>query len=130
MSRGVILQSSLEGSCTPFGIFADGLSRATFSIPVGLTAGARRVLRRAAADAGIDVTGFVTESTAVFFRYWTERQHCRYVAVFDWGGGTQDISVLEISSGGLVHERATMGLPEAGDDVDQAIALYLHSQMC
>jgi molecular chaperone DnaK len=105
-----------------------GIEKATFSIPVGLAPAARKVLRNAARDAGIDVAGFVSESTSVFFRYWDEMRHCRHVAVFDWGGGTLDISVLEVA-GGVVHERSTVGLAQAGDDLDRAIALYLHGRL-
>ena len=49
---------------------AAGIRKATFSIPVGLSARARSVLRDAAALAGIEVSSFVVESTAAFVRYF------------------------------------------------------------
>ena len=49
---------------------AGGISEAIFSIPVGMSPKARRNLRKAARLAGIQVTGFVKESTAAVIRYW------------------------------------------------------------
>jgi molecular chaperone DnaK len=107
---------------------ARGIERATLSLPVGLSSQARKVLRLAAQDAGITVTSFVSEPTAAFFRYSQELRHCRTVAVFDWGGGTLDVSVLELI-GEAIHERATAGVPRAGDDMDFAVAQLTHSRI-
>lgn len=102
------------------------ISRAVIAIPVDYPAEARRVLRRAASKAGIEVITFVTESTAALVRHFTSLQHCRYVAVFDWGGGTLDISVLEIRDG-RVQELATEGMDIAGDVIDDDLAQAVHT---
>lgn len=104
---------------------AGGIRRATLSVPVGLSPVARRNLRMAAQLAGIEATGFVNESTAAFMRYWHDLKTARFVAVFDWGGGTLDVSVLEVR-GDTLYERATAGLPRAGDIIDEDLSLLLH----
>jgi molecular chaperone DnaK len=104
------------------------LDEAVVSIPVGFPVGARRTLRRAAACAGICITSFISEPTAAFL-------HCRpamaphpYLAVFDWGGGTLDVSILRIQ-GELVEEVATEGWGTAGDEIDVRIAEWIHEQV-
>jgi molecular chaperone DnaK len=104
---------------------AGGIRRATFSIPVGLSARARGVLRKAAELAGIEVSSFVVESTAAFVRYFTDLRHSRHVAVFDWGGGTLDVSVLRIE-GLTIFELAKEGMPDAGDVMDQELSRLVH----
>jgi molecular chaperone DnaK len=104
----------------------DSISQAVVTIPVDHPPEARRALRRAAANAGIEVTTFVTESTAALVRHFASLQHCRYVAVFDWGGGTLDISVLEIRDA-RVLELATEGMDIAGDVIDDDFAQAVHA---
>lgn len=105
-----------------------GIPKATFGIPVGMSPQARRNLRKAAEIAGIKVTGFIKESTAVLMRHWEKVRHCRYVAVFDWGGGTLDISVIEIRGGQLL-ELHTAGMSMAGDFLDDRIARFIHTKI-
>ena len=71
------------------------IDNATFSIPVDFTSRQRRELREAAGIAGITVNSFVSESTAAYVGCLDDIRHYSKVAVFDWGGGTLDISVLE-----------------------------------
>ena len=104
---------------------AGGITEATFSIPVGMSPKARRNLREAARRAGIQVTGFVKEPTAAVIRYWEAVKNCRYVVIFDWGGGTLDISVLELK-GQHIHELVTVGAPIAGNRMDDDLARFVH----
>ena len=104
---------------------AGGITEAMFGIPVGMSPKARRTLREAAQLAGIRVTGFVKESTAAVIRYWETVKNCRYVVVFDWGGGTLDISVLELR-GRHIQELATVGSANAGNRVDDDLARRVH----
>jgi molecular chaperone DnaK len=105
-----------------------GIRAATFSVPVDVRPAALKVLRDAARIAGIDVKGIIKESTAAVFRHLDRVRACRYVAVFDWGGGTLDVSVLEIR-GGVIYERYTKGMAEAGDKIDEDIARRVHTQL-
>jgi len=107
-------------------IFATGpMNEAVISIPVGFTAQKRTLLRKAARDAGIAVTGFISEPTAAFLQYKAALSNCRLVAVFDWGGGTLDVSVLRIH-GTRIEELATAGLSQAGDEIDERLAKEIH----
>jgi molecular chaperone DnaK len=104
------------------------IGKAAITIPVGFPPAARADLRRAAERAGIRVSTFVTESTAAFMRYLPRLRHCRYVAIFDWGGGTLDVSILELRDG-TVFELATQGLPIAGDEIDTDLARAVHTRV-
>jgi molecular chaperone DnaK len=106
----------------------DSIKRAAITIPVAFPPAARVDLRRAAERAGIEVSTFVTESTAAFMRYLPQLQHCHYVAVFDWGGGTLDISVLEIRDK-TVFEVATEGMEIAGDEIDLDLSRAIHARI-
>ena len=98
-----------------------GIEQATFSVPVGLSPKSRRTLREAARIAGIQANGFISESTAALMRYWPRVRDHRYVAVFDWGGGTLDVSVLELR-GHKIFERYTQSLAQAGTHLDEELA--------
>jgi molecular chaperone DnaK len=106
----------------------DRISRAAITIPVDFPAAARTDLRLAAEAAGIQLSTFVAESTAAFMRYLPQLRHCRYVAVFDWGGGTLDISILEIR-GGTIYELSTEGMDIAGDAIDVDLARAIHARV-
>lgn len=104
------------------------IRQAVVAIPVGMTPLKRAVLRRAARRAGIEVTNFISEPTAAFIAHAKDLRHCRYAVVFDWGGGTLDISVLE-SRGGCIVERHTDGSHKAGDYIDSRLAEWLHTRI-
>lgn len=105
---------------------APPLEKAAISIPVGFSARARSELRRAAQLAGIEVSAFISEPTAALIRYFTYLRHCEHVVVFDWGGGTLDISVLRLDHS-RVSEVYTAGVPTAGDYIDREIAQAVHA---
>lgn len=118
---------SLSERVRQFGVAA-GIQHATFSVPVNTTARQKRALADAARIAGITVQGFVSESTAALFRYFNEVRHMRQVAVFDWGGGTLDVSVLGLRAG-AVRELAVSSLKSAGNAIDEEIARDLHRRI-
>jgi molecular chaperone DnaK len=89
---------------------------------------ARRILRQAAELVGIEVTSFVKESTAALVRDWDALRACAYVVVFDWGGGTLDVSVLEIRADGI-SELWTNGLSSAGVHIDRELARVAHRRI-
>lgn len=101
------------------------ISEAVVAIPVGMTSEKRAALRRAARAAGIEVRSFVSEPTAAFVAHAENLRHCKYVVVFDWGGGTLDISILE-AQGDSIIERYTCGWEIAGDYIDRRFAEWLH----
>ncbi|WP_003545352.1 Hsp70 family protein [Desulfotomaculum nigrificans] len=104
------------------------MSEAVVAVPVGFPPVKRAELRRAARLAGIEIKSFVSEPTAAFFRHYDEVGFYNKIAVFDWGGGTLDVAVLE-NSGGLIKEAAAGGLYLGGDDIDLKIAHWVHNQV-
>ncbi len=104
------------------------MDEAVVAIPVGLTASKRRAIRKAAALAGLKIKSFVSEPTAAFFANYADIRNDNTVAVFDWGGGTLDVSVLKHYEGKIL-ELATGGLPEAGDIIDLKIAEKVHARI-
>lgn len=104
------------------------LKEAVVAIPVGFSAAKREEVRKAAELAGIYVTGFISEPTAAFYANYSELKSCSNVAVFDWGGGTLDVSVLRNENGRL-YELATAGIAVAGDDIDRKLARRIHSRL-
>lgn len=102
------------------------LTSATMAMPIGLSSKARRTLREAARRAGISAEAFVSEPTAAFFANYNELKSAEHVAIFDWGGGTLDVSVLEHKNGRLT-ELATSGMPIAGDYIDELLAQKVHT---
>jgi molecular chaperone DnaK len=105
------------------------IERAVIAIPVNMSAASRAALRRAAHGAGIEVASFVSEPTAAFASNADTCAGFRHAAVFDWGGGTLDFSVIE-TRGGRIAEMATDGWRVAGDEIDRRIAEFIHERLC
>ncbi len=104
------------------------IREAVVAIPIGMNARRRATLRQAARSAGVEVQAFISEPTAAYIAHLEELQPCRYAAVFDWGGGTLDISVLEVRDG-CVMERYTDGSRKAGDYIDRVLADWVHTKI-
>jgi len=104
------------------------ISAATVAIPIGFSVKKRENLRKAARMAGIEINSFISEPTAAFFANYKDVRGDTIVVVFDWGGGTLDISVIQ-NVGGMISELATGGLPIAGNDIDDKVARKVHSRI-
>ena len=104
------------------------LSRATVAIPIVFSPEKRDRLREAAEKAGIIITSYISEPTAAFFANYEELRSSSIVAVFDWGGGTLDISILK-NENGRISELATAGSNVAGDHIDNKIAQRIHAKI-
>ena len=104
------------------------MTAATVAIPIGFSPEKREKLRMAAENAGITIKSFISEPTAAFFANYDELRSSSIVAVFDWGGGTLDVSVLQ-NENGRISELATVGSNIAGDFIDNKIAQRIHSKI-
>lgn len=104
------------------------LDKATIAIPIGFSPKKREKLREAAKKAGIEISSFVSEPTAAFFANYNELRSSSVVAVFDWGGGTLDVSILK-NENGKISELATAGSDIAGDYIDNKIAQRIHAKI-
>lgn len=103
------------------------LNEAIVAIPVGFEPLKRERLRKAAQQAGITIRSFISEPTAAFFANYKKLQGSSNVAVFDWGGGTLDVSILKHTHG-KIQELATTGMAVAGDDIDRKLAERIHAK--
>ncbi|MEY8304568.1 Hsp70 family protein [Anaerosalibacter bizertensis] len=101
---------------------------AMISVPIGFSSSKRKIIRKALDRAGIQIKGFINESTSAIFKNYEEVKHHSKLAVFDWGGGTLDISIVELNDG-KVYERATNGIKLGGDDIDVLLAKWVHSKI-
>lgn len=104
------------------------LKSSTVAIPVGFSAEKRKKLRMAAHKAGINIENFISEPTAAFFANYEELRSSSIVVVFDWGGGTLDVSVLR-NENGRISELSTVGNDVAGDCIDEKIARRMHAKI-
>ena len=99
-------------------------NEAVFSIPVDFSPDARTELLHAAEKAGIRVKGFVSESSAAYISKVREIDAFSKVMVIDFGGGTLDLSILNLSHN-CVYEDAVYGVKFGGDDIDLELAKRL-----
>lgn len=103
------------------------------TVPVYFDGQKRAAIRRAAEEAGLYIKAFVHEPFAAFVGFLESlppavRGNIRNVLVFDWGGGTLDITLVS-ARGGEVFEQGTGGISDrAGDDFDQLVEGYLKQQ--
>lgn len=104
------------------------IKEATVAVPVDFTAKQRYELCKAFEKAGITVKKLISESVAAYIRNRDSVNGYSRVAVFDWGGGTLDISLLEVQKG-KVYEIATTGWKVAGDKIDETVAEFVHNQL-
>jgi len=111
------------------------INEAIVTIPVYFNGFARMELREAAERAGIFIRNFVHEPFAAIVGYClqqgtglhTDLMENQLILVYDWGGGTLDITLVQILDGGAV-ELATAGLEDkAGDYFDDKLARFSRS---
>ncbi len=102
------------------------VKEAVITVPAYFNDAQRKATKEAGEIAGLDVKRIVNEPTAAALAYGLDKQHKNLkVAVFDLGGGTFDISVLELGEG-VFEVLSTNGDTHlGGDDFDQVIINYL-----
>ena len=105
----------------------NSMDEAVVAVPNGFSPKKKLNLRKAAKKAGIDINMFISEPTAAFCSNYARLKNCKNVAVFDWGGGTLDVVVLDISDG-RIHELASSGMNIAGNDIDRKLAEKMHTK--
>ena len=99
-------------------------NEAVFSIPVDFSAKARTELLEAAEYVGIKVKGFVSESSSAYISKVKDIKAFSKVMVIDFGGGTLDLSILNLKQN-QVYENAVYGIKFGGDDIDKELALRI-----
>ncbi|MDP4127406.1 MAG: molecular chaperone DnaK [Bacillota bacterium] len=101
------------------------VTKAVITVPAYFTDAQRQATKDAGAIAGLEVLRIINEPTAAALAYGLDKEKDQTVLVFDLGGGTFDVSVLELSQG-MVEVKATSGNNHlGGDDFDQRLIDYM-----
>ena len=101
------------------------ITEAVITVPAYFNDSQRQATKDAGKIAGLDVKRIINEPTAAAFAYGVDKKKNGTIAVFDFGGGTFDVSILEISDG-VIEVKSTNGDTHlGGDDIDQRIIDYL-----
>ncbi len=101
------------------------VEKAVVTVPAYFNDAERQATKDAGRIAGLDVVRIINEPTAAALAYGVDKKKNGIIAVFDFGGGTFDISILEISDG-IIEVKSTNGDTQlGGDDVDEEIINFL-----
>jgi molecular chaperone DnaK len=101
------------------------VSKAVITVPAYFTDAQRQATKDAGSIAGLEVLRIINEPTAAALAYGLDKENDQTVLVYDLGGGTFDVSVLELSQG-MVEVKATSGNNHlGGDDFDQRLIDYM-----
>ncbi|MBQ6316201.1 MAG: molecular chaperone DnaK [Oscillospiraceae bacterium] len=101
------------------------VTEAVITVPAYFTDAQRQATKDAGKIAGLDVKRIINEPTAAALAYGVDKEQEQRIMVYDLGGGTLDVSVLEIGDG-VIEVLATAGNNRlGGDDFDACITKYL-----
>lgn len=101
------------------------VTQAVITVPAYFSDSQRQATKDAGKIAGLEVLRIINEPTAAALAYGLDKEHDQKILVFDLGGGTFDVSILEIGDG-VFEVIATSGNNRlGGDDFDQRIIDYL-----
>ncbi|HEX9123646.1 MAG TPA: molecular chaperone DnaK [Actinomycetota bacterium] len=99
----------------------DSVTQAVVTVPAYFDDAQRQATKEAGQIAGLEVLRIINEPTAAALAYGLDKQHDQTILVFDLGGGTFDVSLLEIGEG-VFEVKATHGDTHlGGDDWDQRV---------
>ncbi|HEU4354945.1 MAG TPA: molecular chaperone DnaK [Actinomycetota bacterium] len=99
----------------------DTVTQAVVTVPAYFDDAQRQATKEAGQIAGLEVLRIINEPTAAALAYGLDKQHDQTILVFDLGGGTFDVSLLEIGEG-VFEVKATHGDTQlGGDDWDQRV---------
>jgi molecular chaperone DnaK len=104
------------------------VSRAVITVPAYFNDAQRQATKEAGQIAGLEVMRIVNEPTAAALAYGLDKKKEETIAVYDFGGGTFDISILEVGEG-VVEVKATNGDTHlGGDNLDQRVIEWIISE--
>ncbi len=104
------------------------VTQAVITVPAYFNDSQRQATKDAGKIAGLEVLRIVNEPTAAALAYGLDKKKDETIAVFDFGGGTFDISVLEVGEG-VVEVKATNGDTHlGGDDVDERLIEWINDE--
>ncbi len=106
----------------------ESVSEAVITVPAYFNDAQRQATKDAGRIAGLDVKRIVNEPTAAALAYGLDKKKDETIAVYDFGGGTFDISILEVGEG-VIEVKSTNGDTHlGGDNLDQRIVDWLISE--
>jgi len=101
------------------------VSKAVITVPAYFNDSQRQATKQAGEIAGMEVVRIINEPTAAALAYGLDKKKDETIAVYDLGGGTFDISILEVGEG-VVEVKSTAGDTHlGGDDIDQRVADWI-----
>ena len=101
------------------------VTEAVITVPAYFNDAQRQATKDAGKIAGLDVKRIINEPTAAALAYGLDNEHEQKIMVYDLGGGTFDVSIIEIGDG-VIEVLATAGDNKlGGDDFDNAITQYM-----
>ncbi len=104
------------------------VTRAVITVPAYFNDAQRQATKDAGRIAGFEVERIVNEPTAAALAYGLDKKNDEVIAVYDFGGGTFDISILEVGEG-VVEVKSTNGDTHlGGDNIDQRIIEWIVSE--
>jgi molecular chaperone DnaK len=104
------------------------VSKAVITVPAYFNDAQRQATKDAGQIAGLEVMRIVNEPTAAALAYGLDKKKDETIAVYDFGGGTFDISILEVGEG-VVEVKATNGDTHlGGDNLDQRVIEWIVSE--
>jgi molecular chaperone DnaK len=104
------------------------VTQAVITVPAYFNDAQRQATKDAGQIAGLEVKRIVNEPTAAALAYGLDRKKDETIAVYDFGGGTFDISILEVG-GGVVEVKSTNGDTHlGGDNLDQRVIDWIISE--
>jgi molecular chaperone DnaK len=119
---GFILQKMKE---TAEAYLGESVSQAVITVPAHFNDSQRQATKDAGKIAGLEVLRIINEPTAAALAYGLEKKKSGTVAVYDLGGGTFDVSVLEIGDGVFEVKSTNGDTFLGGEDFDKSIIDYL-----
>jgi molecular chaperone DnaK len=110
---------------TPEDSLGPEVKKAVVTVPAYFNDSQRQATKDAGAIAGLDVVRIINEPTAASLAYGIDKKKNEKIAVFDLGGGTFDVSILEVGEG-VFEVLSTNGNTHlGGDDIDQVLLNYI-----
>jgi len=104
------------------------VSEAVITVPAYFNDSQRQATKDAGTIAGLDVKRIINEPTAAALAYGLDKKKDETIAVYDFGGGTFDVSILEVGDN-VVEVKATNGNTHlGGDDLDQRVIEWITSE--
>ncbi|MEE9234809.1 MAG: Hsp70 family protein, partial [Candidatus Acidoferrales bacterium] len=101
------------------------ITQAVITVPAYFNDSQRQATKDAGQIAGLEVMRIINEPTAAALAYGLDKKKEEMIAVYDFGGGTFDISILEVGEG-VVEVKATSGDTHlGGDDIDQKVIEWI-----